>query len=114
MLRRSFRFGLRVGLLVGITIAVVKALRGRRDARELASPPGGRWAPMPPPVAAQTQPAWVAPEGGSCPATHPIKAKLASGLFHLPGMLAYERTKADRCYATEQAAESDGLTRAKR
>jgi len=29
-------------------------------------------------------------------------------------MFAYERTNADRCYATEAAAEADGLHKAKR
>ena len=40
--------------------------------------------------------------------------KLSSKLFHLPGMFAYDRTKADRCYASAEDAESDGLHRAKR
>lgn len=57
---------------------------------------------------------WVEPSGTTCPPSHPIKAKLASKLFHLPGMLAYERTKPDRCYATEDGAVADGLTKARR
>ena len=69
---------------------------------------------MPPPEVSEPE-AWVAPEpDGSCPVSHPIKAKLKSQLFHLPGMVAYERTNADRCYRDEAAAEADGLTRAKR
>ena len=39
---------------------------------------------------------------------------MRSGLFHLPGMFAYERTKADRCYRTSADAEADGFERAKR
>jgi len=58
--------------------------------------------------------AWVEPDEGACPNSHPIKAKLSSGIFHLPGMFAYDRTKADRCYASAEDAESDGLHRAKR
>jgi hypothetical protein len=57
---------------------------------------------------------WVDPVDGVCPTTHPVKGKLSSKLFHLPGMLAYERTKPDRCYLDPAAAEADGLTRAKR
>jgi hypothetical protein len=58
---------------------------------------------------------WVAPDpGGICPESHPIKAKLSSKLFHLPGMVAYARTNPDRCYRDEAAAESDGLRKAKR
>jgi hypothetical protein len=63
---------------------------------------------------ADTTAAWVEPDGTACPPTHLIKAKLSSGIFHLPGMLAYERTKPDRCYATEEAAVADGFTKAKR
>ena len=57
---------------------------------------------------------WVAPEDRACPPTHPVKAKLASRLYHLPGMLAYDRTVPDRCYVDPAAAEADGFTRAKR
>ncbi len=58
--------------------------------------------------------AWVEPEEGVCPPSHPVKAKLSSGLFHLPGMAFYNRTRADRCYADEDSAVRDGLTRSKR
>ena len=57
---------------------------------------------------------WVEPTDGACPSSHPVKAKLSSGLFHLPGMAAYNRTKADRCYPDAESAAEDGLTRAKR
>lgn len=57
---------------------------------------------------------WVDPDGSTCPTSHPVKAKLSSKLFHLPGMLAYTRTKPDRCYRDEDAAVADGLTKAKR
>ena len=63
---------------------------------------------------AQAGSPWVAPEGKACPPTHPVKAKLASRLYHLPGMLAYDRTVPDRCYVDPAAAEADGFTRAKR
>lgn len=51
---------------------------------------------------------------GACPATHPIKAKLASGIYHAPGGAAYDRTRADRCYVDAAAAEADGLRPPKR
>jgi hypothetical protein len=50
---------------------------------------------------------------GTCPVTHPIKAKLGSGIYHVPGGANYARTKPDRCYADESAAISDGLRRSK-
>ncbi|MHB8505649.1 MAG: sunset domain-containing protein, partial [Acidimicrobiales bacterium] len=69
--------------------------------------------PAPPHPAAgssSAEPApWVTPlDGGACPVSHPIKAKLRSKVFHLPGMVAYDRTGADRCYVAAEAAETDG------
>jgi len=61
-----------------------------------------------------TSTSWVAPTGGVCPTSHPVKAKLASKIFHLPGMQSYDRTKPDRCYAAAEQAEADGLRAAKR
>ena len=43
-----------------------------------------------------------------------VKVKLASGIYHLPGMFAYDRTIPDRCYASAEAAEADGFRAAKR
>jgi hypothetical protein len=51
---------------------------------------------------------------GACPVSHPVKAKLASGIYHLPGGGNYDRTKPDRCYSNAEAAEADGLRPAKR
>ena len=58
--------------------------------------------------------AWVEPVDGVCPPSHPIKVKLASRIFHVPGLLAYDRTRPDRCYPDEATATNDGFTRAKR
>ena len=49
----------------------------------------------------------------SAPASHPIKAKESSGIFHVPGGRFYDRTKPDRCYPTAAAAEADGYRRSK-
>jgi hypothetical protein len=57
---------------------------------------------------------WVDPVNDEAPASHPIKAKLSSGIYHSPGGLNYERTKPDRCYRDAAAAEADGLRPAKR
>ena len=57
---------------------------------------------------------WVEPKAdGTCPKSHPIKAKMKSGIFHAPGGANYERTKPDRCYVDAAAAEADGLRPAK-
>jgi hypothetical protein len=58
--------------------------------------------------------AWVDPVDGTCPVSHPVKAKMSSGIYHLPGGGNYDRTHADRCYASADDAESDGLRAAKR
>lgn len=57
---------------------------------------------------------WVAPVDGACPATHPVKAKAASGIYHVEGGANYERTVPDRCYLSPAAAEADGYRAAKR
>jgi hypothetical protein len=51
----------------------------------------------------------VAASDGVCPQSHPVKAKLSSKIFHLPGSRNYSRTKADRCYPDETSAQADGL-----
>jgi hypothetical protein len=59
-------------------------------------------------------PSWVDPVGEACPASHPVKAKLRSGIFHEPGGASYDRTVPDRCYRDAAAAEAEGLRRAQR
>jgi hypothetical protein len=68
----------------------------------------------PDPIAGTGQEAWVEPVDGGCPEGYPIKAKVASGIYHQPGGLSYERTRPDRCYADPASAESDGFRAAKR
>lgn len=59
--------------------------------------------------------AWVAPaDDGAVPASHPVKAKISSRIYHLPGTASYSRTRPDRCYESAEAAEADGFHRAKR
>ena len=53
--------------------------------------------------------AWVVPEvGGVAPNGYPVKVKLSSGIFHVPGGRFYDRTNPDRCYPDAAAAETDG------
>ena len=66
-------------------------------------------APEPPPAV----PPWVEAVNGSCPPTHPIKVKTASGIYHVPGGQFYERTRPERCYVDAPAAEADGYRAAK-
>jgi len=82
--------------------------------RPIAEPSDGapaEPAPMPPDTGQET---WVAPaDDGSCPLHHPIKAKASSGIYHEPDGLAYERTNADRCYASIGDAAADGYRASK-
>jgi hypothetical protein len=87
------------------TAPPVKRAAARKAAAKKAAPAPAKKVVLPP---------WVAPDGMICPETHPIKAKLSSQLFHLPGMFAYARTTPDRCYATAEEAIADGLRSAKR
>ncbi len=57
---------------------------------------------------------WVEPaDDGSCPISHPIKANDNSGIFHVPDGRFYDRTKAERCYQSAEAAIADGYRQAK-
>ena len=57
---------------------------------------------------------WSDPVEKACPPGFEVKVKLASGIYHVPGMFAYDRTIPDRCYASAEAAEADGFRAAKR
>jgi hypothetical protein len=134
VLRRPLRLAIGLGLLAGIAYAVAKVLRSDEPAPPKELGPGPRAIP-PRTTAAASEPelepepepalrsepepvapavAWVEPDGDVCPTTHPVKAKLSSKIFHLPGMSMYDRTRPDRCYAGAAEAEADGLRAAKR
>jgi len=102
------------GALAAAAYAVWRAI----EARQIDTGVTWRHQPFPyPPIPATPGPrpsAWVEPQGDVCPASHPVKGKLTSGIFHLPGGANYARTKPDRCYATGEAAEADGLRAAAR
>lgn len=58
---------------------------------------------------------WVDPDAqGGCPDSHPIKGNAQSKIFHIPGGMSYDRTKAERCYCSEADAQADGFRQAKR
>jgi hypothetical protein len=105
------------GVLAGLLYAFWRALEQRAQESPVQWKP--QPFPMPPePIPTVTAPdsadAWVEPVDGTCPTSHPVKAKLASGIFHVPGGALYDRTSPDRCYADASAAESDGLRASKR
>ncbi len=110
---KHMRRMLGVGILAGAAYAI-----WRKSASRAPAPAGG-WEPQPFPFPPQPVPdatvAWVEPvEPGTCPVNHPVKAKLSSGIYHLPGGANYARTQPDRCYLSAEAAEADGLRPSKR
>ncbi len=124
-MKTLFKRLLGLGALAAMGYAVWRAYERRKVDT------GVNWDPQPfpyPPqphteAASETPPApasaadgsgWIEPNDGACPTSHPVKAKLTSGIFHVPGGANYARTQPDRCYATPEAAETDGLRPAKR
>lgn len=102
---------------------VKKAAKTRRASAPRAAPPAepgpaDRSATGAKPVRGRVRKArrqpWVEPLGNDAPTSHPVKAKLSSMLYHLPGMAFYNRTRPDRCYVDAEAAEADGFIRSKR
>jgi hypothetical protein len=85
----------------------------RASASPVSAPLGSAPQPVATPPPAEGGP-WVEPVEGGCPATHPVKGKLSSGIFHVPGGQNYARTRPDRCYRDADAAEADGLRRSQR
>jgi hypothetical protein len=116
-----------LGVLAGIGYAVWRAIETNRDDRDS----GWESQPFPfPPqprvesdaVAVQevepaptiTDAPWIDATDGTCPASHPIKAKVEKGIYHEPGGFNYDATRPDRCYRDAAAAEADGLRKSKR
>ncbi len=106
-LARVMRRLLRIVVVLAVLVVIVMAwTRRSRGAVDVALPDA--------PVIAPPPPRWREAADGECPAGYPVKAKLSSGIYHLPGMVNYARTTPDRCYASEEAAAADGLRPAKR
>lgn len=118
--RVAVRRLLLLSLVVGVAYLVRRALAVTPTGASIAWEPVGAPDPAPdadagPPAGAAAAPgaAWVEPDGGGCPPSHPVKVKLASGIYHVPGGRSYERTRPDRCYRDRAAAEADGFRAAR-
>ena len=70
-------------------------------------------------ASSQGRPGVPPKDAWTCPATHPIKGNFTtySGercIYHVPGGQFYDKTKPERCYATDEDARKDGCRRSKR
>lgn len=105
-----------IGLLAATGYVLWRAIEMTRAHPELGGEPPPL--PYPPPSQAAARPeraaVWVEPDEGACPLSHPVKAKLASGIYHEPRGASYARTRPDRCYRDAPSATADGLRAAKR
>jgi hypothetical protein len=128
-LLRMLRRLLKLALFVSIVIGVIKVALSRKKPEvtgEASWPPltdEPEPTPVPPTTSQPPEPVvagpaseapWVEPVDGQCPASHPIKGNAQSKIFHVPGGASYDRTVAERCYASADAAEADGFRAAKR
>ena len=99
--------------LIAVVAGAVIAWRKQRD--EMAIPAGPpQWPEFEVPGSGSATTSWVdGSTADSAPAGFPVKVKMSSGIFHVPGGRFYERTNADRWYATTEAAEADGYRQSK-
>ena len=116
--------------MVTVIVGVVRTVMGKRKSEVTGE---AAWPPLvddakpaatpvrvvdtePKPVVTEAAPdaGWVEPVDGACPASHPIKANAQSKIFHVPEGASYDRTVAERCYSSSEAAEADGFRAAKR
>jgi hypothetical protein len=95
-------------------VAKKPAEKAAAPAKKAATPAKKAAAPAKKVAVKNKLPPWVDPKGTICPQTHPVKGKLSSMIFQVPGNFAYERTTPDRCYKSADEAEDDGLRAAKR
>lgn len=120
----------KAALLSGVAFVVATWFRRHGDdVVDEPAPGNAQWPPLRPlipepsdgapaePVAAvpvDENRRWTEPlPDGDCPDGYPVKAKNRSGIYHVPGGLAYDRTNADRCYITAADAEADGYRASK-
>ncbi len=126
---KTFVRSLRVIALLAVALGLWRMLISRVSVDSVSeaqpwepNPPRPRLTVVPEPEIDLTEPEidltdevrWAEPIDGEIVPGYPVKGKVASGIYHVPGGLSYGRTIPDRCYATPEDAEADGLRRAKR
>jgi hypothetical protein len=112
--QKTMRRLLGIGFLAGVAYAVWRTFPSRPDTSTEWEPQPFPFPPKPTAHVGGDASPWIEPaESGACPEHHPVKAKLASGIYHEPGGANYARTQPDRCYLSADAAEADGLRASK-
>lgn len=129
VIRKALKAAVALGFLAVIALLVKRFLvptpasptEGPPPAPAPPSPPQATSAPVTPtPAPAEPSssttppPQWTDPVDATCPASHPVKAKLKSRVFRRPGAPGYDASVPDRCYVSAEAAEVDGFHEAKR
>jgi len=96
--------------LGGFAFSVVRRRRVTTTVGPAEWPPfEPRLVPSHDPAPSADAPAWIVPgPDGVVPDSHPVKVKVSSGIFHVPGGRFYERTTADRLYPNAESAEAAG------
>jgi len=101
----------RTALATLMVLALAGVVAWWKQRNQMAMPTGpAQW----PAFEAPASPVWVtATSGGGAPEGFPVKVKVSSGIFHVPGGRFYDRTNPDRWYATTAAALADGYRQSK-
>jgi hypothetical protein len=105
----------RTVLVALLAVAASALLAWRKQRNEMALPDGpAEWPEFVTTEPSSPMTAWViATSDDAAPDGFPVKVKVSSGIFHLPGGRFYARTTPDRWYATADAAQADGYRQSK-
>jgi hypothetical protein len=131
-MRRLFKRLIIISMVVAGGAVVLRTLRRRASPSPPTVGPSAEW----PPFERQAEPVkagaigdvataaelavdeltdrdWMPPTADGCPDGYPIKANDNSHIYHSPGGRFYDRTVAERCYVSAEAAERDGYRQSK-
>lgn len=100
-----------VGKRLSVRVTGSKAGYTTRTITSGATAPVVRASTLPPSRPSSTTPI---PGTWNCPSWAPIKGNASSMIYHVPGGAYYDRTKPEKCFSTESAAQAAGYRKSKR
>ena len=104
-----------VALAIGVFVATRPLVRMRVPRVPRVPSHAGEPSNLDPGPQSTTDASWVEGDGTTtAPDEFPVKVNERSGIYHLAGDLAYDRTISSRNYRTAEAAEADGFRHALR